>query len=450
MDDHILLYELIVKLAAMLGASLLIERVLSFLNLAINRMLLYQYSNRFTKGEKLQEKLRREKEAIEEDLMVADAMFTDHTAAEVAFNPALPPEKQKESYFDLLPIRPVHQILDNNERFLKYKENNVIVKDFWMQILGTLIAIFVCRALNFSIWEFFSYTADKGFPETHSFFEYIFTGIIIGSGSKPINFLINFLVNRRIETDKSEIQEESSKLPDTGDHTKSTTSNPGASSNIVKENEPLSIEDLVGFIYDGGDRPLRLENTHKYTKPIDLIVYHHTAMHSDAPYEEVVKEFDRKGWLTGYHCVVFKDGTIRIICRWDRYGNHALPHNGHSFGIAFQGNFETNPNVPFSNPDGRLGITAPTGPQLNAASRVVAMVALLYNIPFAFPASFGQNVAVKGIIPHHLIANKACPGGNFPIGAFQQNINHYYNSWKNDIQFGKALESFKLKPMVMV
>ena len=52
---------------------------------------------------------------------------------------------------------------------------------------------------------------------------------------------------------------------------------------------------------------------------LDAIVYHHTAMHCDSPFEEIVREFDRKGWLTGYHTVVFEDGTsIRVLCRWDR------------------------------------------------------------------------------------------------------------------------------------
>ncbi|MCK4662357.1 MAG: N-acetylmuramoyl-L-alanine amidase [Bacteroidales bacterium] len=449
MDENILLYKLIVKLAAILGASLLIERILSFLNLAINRMFLFQYSNRYTQVEKLQEQLRREKQAIEEDKIILNQTVVDKDPCEVAFNPALPEEKQKSSCFDLLLIRPLQHILDDNERYIKYKENNVIIKEFWMQILGTLIAIFVCRALNFSIWEFFRYYTETEFPNSHSTFEYIFTGIIIGAGSKPINFLMNFLVNRKIEAETDEIKEESKKIPDSNVLQKTDSDIQKEVSPTTKEIEPETIEDLVGFEYDGGNKPDRLENTHKYTRTIDLIVYHHTAMHSDAPFEEVVKEFDRKGWLTGYNCVVFKDGTIRVLCRWDRFGNHAKPHNSHSFGIAFQGNFEPNPNIPFSNPNGDLGLMIPSGKQLLAAARVIAMYALLQNIPFTFPESFEPGDAVKGIIPHHLIADKACPGGNFPHDEFKESITNYYNNWKDNAGFKKALELFKKKPMVI-
>jgi len=324
-----------VKLTAILGSSLIIERILSFLNLAINRMFLFKYSDRYTKIEKLEEQLRRVELAAREEKILAENKI-DSDPSEVVFNSEIQIEKRKESHFDLLPIRHISQIINDHDRYLKYKENNRIFKEFWMQILGTLIAIFICRIFNFSIWEFFRYAKDGSFPETHYVFEFIFTGIIIGSGSKPINFLMNFLIDRKIEANKEEIHEEASKIPDAEEHQKSGSVVPKDLPSKTKVLESESIEELIGFEYDGGDRPKRLENTHKYTKEIDLIVYHHTTQHSDAPFEELVKEFDRKGWLTGYHCVVFKDGTIRVLCRWDRFGNNALPHNRHSFGIAFQ------------------------------------------------------------------------------------------------------------------
>jgi len=40
--------------------------------------------------------------------------------------------------------------------------------------------------------------------------------------------------------------------------------------------------------------------------------------------------------------------------------------NRRSLGISFNGNFETNPNVPFSNPDSRYGPPRPMEPQLRA------------------------------------------------------------------------------------
>ncbi len=450
MNENVLLYELILKLAAILGSSLLIERLLVFFGLAINRMFIFKYANTFSRAEKVVEKIRREGKAVEEEKILTNESLKDEDLDEIPFNPALPAEKKQCSGFDLLLIRPLKEILDDKERYKRYKENNLIVKEFWMQILGTVIAIFICRALNFSIWEFFRYYNEGGFPETHSTFEYIFTGIIIGAGSKAINFLMKFLVNRKIEDESESVKQESREMPDGRNLQAIENTDVPEVSEKTREIEPESIEDRIGFIYDGGDRPERLENTHTYRQDIDLIVYHHTAMHSDAPFVELVKEFDRKGWLTGYHCVVFKDGSIRVLCRWDRFGNHALPHNAHSFGIAFQGNFESNPGIPFSNQDGKYGILAPTGKQIKAAARVVAMYAFLRDIPLEFPTSFAPGDRIKGIIPHRLIANKACPGGNFPEDEFKENIISFHNSWKNDADFKKALELFKKKPMLMI
>ena len=449
MDENILLYQLIIKLSAILGASLLVERILSYLNSGINRMFLFQYSKRFTKAEKVEEQLKREILADKEEKIIGNDSGVDTEIGEVAYHPDLPNEKKRNSSFDVLLFKPINEIVDDNKRYLKYKENNVIIKEFWMQILGVIIAIFVCDALKFSIWDFFRYDTTAGFPEKSTVFGYVFTGIIIGAGSKPINFLMNFLLHRKIEEVDVEVQEESKKTGASGVSHPFEAEAPKGASIKTRTLEPETIEDIIGFEYDGGDRPERLENTHKYNKNIDLIVVHHTTLHSDAPFEELVKEFDRKGWLTGYHCVVFKDGTIRVLCRWDRFGNHALPHNRHSFGIAFQGNFEPNPNIPFSNPHGELGLMTPTGKQLKAAARVVSMVALMHHIPLVFPKSFDDGQAVKGIIPHHVIANKACPGGNFPEKEFEDYITNYYNSWKEDAEFKKALELFKLKPMVI-
>ena len=54
-------------------------------------------------------------------------------------------------------------------------------------------------------------------------------------------------------------------------------------------------------------------------------------------FEDVIRVFENKEWLTGYHCVVFKDGSARVICRLDRLGNHAKPHNGHSLELHLMG-----------------------------------------------------------------------------------------------------------------
>ncbi|HEX9653031.1 MAG TPA: peptidoglycan recognition family protein, partial [bacterium] len=274
--------------------------------------------------------------------------------------------------------------------------------------------------------------------------EYIFTGIIIGAGSKPVNFLMNFLINRRIVVSKEKVIEEAKPAE--------TTQKPKAVPVPVPVTDAApaprkSVEELLGFAYDGGDRPERLERTHIFSKPIDMIVYHHTAMHSDSPYEEITKEFDRKGWLTGYNCIVFKDGTIRALCRWDRFGNHAVGYNSRSLGVALHGCFETDPKVPFSNHNGKLGIVQPTSAQVDSAARVVALWSLMHEIPVKFPEQAAPGFP-KGIIPHKYVAPKACPGNNFPYDTFKQSVDQYAKLWKADETFKVALNDFKARPMV--
>jgi N-acetyl-anhydromuramyl-L-alanine amidase AmpD len=305
--------------------------------------------------------------------------------------------------------------------------------------------------MKFSIWVFVTWAAKGSFEAiAANRLEYIFTGIIIGAGSKPVYFLMNFLVNRKFVKEKEKLQPETLAVE------------PAASSEIAGARNgklvPLpaaappphkTIEELVGFVYDGGDRPQRLESTHFFQKPINLIVYHHTAMHSDSPYEEITREFDRKGWLTGYHCIIFKDGTIRVLCRWDRFGNHAQGYNSHSLGVALHGNFETNPKVPFSNYKGQFGITQPTLEQVDSAARIAALWALLHNIALVFPAKTAANFP-KGLVPHKDISQKACPGNNFPHEKFRGSVKHYAAAWKQDQTFMDALKDFREHPMVKV
>lgn len=459
MNEYILLDQLIIKLGALLGASLLVERLLTFLNNAMNRLLIFKYSGEFTQANKIDERVNRNIQAKKEEETLLkeerDAM-EDITPDEISFHPDLEENKKINSHFDVLRLRPVSEIINDEKRYEQYKENNTILKEFWMQILGSLIAIVGCFYMKFSIWEFFNFSLTGVWPTDHATWEYIFTGIIIGSGSKPINFLMKFLVNRKIEVDAGEIKEEAK---ETGDSEVIEKAGEGAGNGtggtapsippVTMDAQPVSIEELVGFEYDGGDRPQRLENTHLYTGDIDLVVYHHTTLHSDAPFTELVKEFDRKGWLTGYHCVVFQDGTIRVLCRWDRFGNHAKPHNTHSFGLAFQGNFEPNPNIPASNVDGKKGILFPKQAQLQAAARMIALYTLLHEkVTLKFHTKKIKDERPTGIMPHMYIAAKACPGSNFPKDEFEELIAQYHAKWNADASFYKALERFKNKPMV--
>jgi hypothetical protein len=452
--EFIPLTPLIVKLGAMMVAALMVERSLTILNELINRFVLIQTASKDDAGKTLKAKLETTERAAAEAAILssvpADNQDTDPDEIEV--NP-LKKDEVFNSRFDVKEIKLPDEIEDEKLRFEAVYAQNKVRKEFWMQILGTLIAIGGCVYTKFSVWGFIT-NAQTGVPLQEivpHYWEFIFTGIIIGSGTKPVNFLMNFLINHKIKVVKGEVKSETEAEKQKNAEAQVLVA-PESIAVSALTGAPVvssySIEKLVGFKYDGGDRPDRLEYTHLYTGPVDMIVYHHTTLHSDAPFTEVVKEFDRKQWLTGYHCVVFKDGTIRVLCRWDRLGNHALGYNAHSMGIAFQGSFETDPKIPCSNYNGKLGILAPTTEQVDSGARVVALWCHMHNISPEFPEKTDPGFP-KGIIAHKLIAAKACPGSNFPYGLFKQSVEQYYHVWTADRQFNSALKAFKLIPRVI-
>ena len=116
MNEFIILDELLIKLAAVLGASLLVERLLTFLSVAINRLFMFQSSNRYTQVDKLREQMAREQKAKEEDKAIRAQKGKDEDPDEVPFNPSLSEEKRQRSRFDLLLIRPLKKILNDQEQ----------------------------------------------------------------------------------------------------------------------------------------------------------------------------------------------------------------------------------------------------------------------------------------------------------------------------------------------
>jgi hypothetical protein len=177
--------------------------------------------------------------------------------------------------------------------------------------------------------------------------------------------------------------------------------------------------------YGGVDRD-KLEWVHvRKANPI-MIIYHHTAMNRSSSFEDVVNVIksrtDSKGnhWITGYNCVITEGGGIHPFCRWDRYGNHAAGLNAKSLGLSFNGNFETDASIPFSNPDGRYGPPLPTDEQLDAGARIVALWCHIYDIPLDFD---------ERIIPHSQVSDKTCPGKNFPTQMFRDLVSKYHSAW---------------------
>lgn len=439
---------LLVNLSALLGASLLVERFLKILGIVIDRLVIHQLNNLANQRQSIERKLRFRALAREEE-EAANRAGEDNDPMEIPFNPNLPDHRKRNSHFRVQEIKRLRDAETNPQRFSTIRQLNNVRRDFWMQLFGTFIAVLACRHLGFSVWSFVTFAGLNGtillsnVPTT--FMDFFITGIIIGSGSKPINFLMNFLLNRKVEEVREAAAEPASASLPTASALVTTIDNP-----VVQKERQVSVEERVGLVYNGGDRPERLEDNHKFSVDnVELFIYHHTALHSEATFRDLVKVFDDRGWLTGYNCVVFHDGSIRVLCRWDRFGNHARPYNSKSLGLAFQGNFETNPSVPFANSDGSLGLLAPTDAQLEAGARVMALWSHMWGQTPAFPDKVPPNGLSRGIVPHNLFAAKACPGNNFPHDDFQQHIRRYYNAWMMDSAFSKSLQAFKNKPRVM-
>jgi hypothetical protein len=424
MESYIPLTPLLTALGVMLALSLVVERTLSVFAWIINRIVMIKCAAEVTSIPSFQVQLEADKRALEDDSALrASPVPGSDGVSEIDPHPlyASPPSRFDVKHYEI-------------------QDSNAVLKTFWMQILGVLIGICGCAYAKFSVWMLVqSPVIKEAAPQA---WEYLLTGLIIGGGTKPINMLMNFLINRKLiikrkEFSQSTVAPEPPRVVITESETKSILT---PSTQVVVPS--TSIAQIVGIQYDGGDRPDRLQNTHMRSGrvPLDMIIFHHTAMHADAPFEEITKEFDRKGWLTGYHAVVFKDGSMRALCRWDRIGNHATGFNERSLGIAFHGNFETDPLVPFSNPDGRFGSPYPTDIQIDAGARLVVLWHFLYGVKVNFKTA---------IIPHSKVAQKACPGRNFPSTLFEARVNHYAQLWKGNREFQQAACMFKFIPMVM-
>ena len=423
MENQIIpLAPLLATLGIMLSISVMVERFLMILNWLIDRLQLavasvsQDVSSPFKQQFELAVRAKAEAELLREPPASEDETAR---AEEVETNPDYAAAEFK--YYDIKPFYPA----DSRAR----------VKEFWLQLFGLFVAIAGCYYAGFSAWTLVDWLKEWAGIETAAepslLWGVIFTGIIIGAGSKPVHFLMNFLLNRKLIQARETVKrvsfppEEKSTPPQGEDRYPQPETTPQSGTELEKR---------LGFLYDGGYRPERLENTHQRKEKISLVVYHHTAMHADSPFDEVVKVFERKGWLTGYHCVVLKDGTIRIFCPWDKIGNHVRGYNARSLGIALHGNFEPNPAVPGANVDGKYGILHPTPEQLDAAARIVALWTIMYDLKIDFE---------KTILPHRKLSPKACPGSNFPYDLFAGRIEMYENRWKKDADMLLKIEEFK-------
>lgn len=298
---------------------------------------------------------------------------------------------------------------------------------FWLQLIGTFAGIVVCFVADFGLFE-----ALGVFQEVPNAIDYALTGVLIGSGSQPIHVLIKFMDQRGLV----DLQAPALPTADTD-----TAEEPEAKAPPA----PSKPEPRLRVPYAGGvDPELVAGRQPKREAQPDLIVFHHTAMHSDTTFDDVVRVIqEQRGWATAYHCVVLADGSIHPFCRWDYVGNHARGANFRSIGVTLNGNFETNPSTPGANDRGQFGLRAPTDAQLESAARVAALWSFLYDIP----VDFHDHVA-PGIVPHKVVKPTVCPGSNFPYQRFENLVRTFHDEWKDDEAAQDEIALFKQKSLI--
>lgn len=314
-------------------------------------------------------------------------------------------------------------------------------RKFVLIMLSFAVGIVAAKVAHIELFNGFLTALGRSVPES---VDHILTGLFIGGGSGPVHTLIRFITERKYAPAPAAVEETAASVP-----------SPALSSAAPPPISPKPIDSSGGGVavitkpsvwvdipYDGGVDVQVLESTHRRSGPPNKIVYHHTAMHLNSSFADVVrviksrKAANGKNWITGYHCVVTSDGVAHPFCRWDRYGNHALGHNDRSLGISLNGNFETVERSKWSNYNGAYGPPRPTDQQLRAAARVVALWCTIYHIPADFE---------NHIVPHFKVSPKSCPGNNFPYAEFEHLVKEYHSTWQQSEAATSAIRAFATK-----
>ncbi len=290
--------------------------------------------------------------------------------------------------------------------------------------------------------------AGRWSPFLYQLSDTLLSGMLIGGGSQPVHVLIKFLTTRKL-TD----QEQARRTPSMGRSEEcrvvGSTTEPATAvaqaavtPSLLSDSSNNTKHAWQPIIYRGGVKPDTLEGVHRRSMEPNLIVVHHTAMHSQLGFHAIVDEFlVTKRWLTGYHAVVMPDGQIKPFCRWDRTGNHALGHNDHTLGIAFHGNFHDSTGR-YGNHDGRYGNVSPTPEQLDAGARLVALWRSLY------PDITGS--ASEYLVPHRDLesVSTVCPGSRFPVSRLRETADAFYGAWHHDSNALANLAQFRQQPFI--
>lgn len=305
------------------------------------------------------------------------------------------------------------------------KDLNLATKKFILQIGGCLVGIFLCWRGELALFKMLG--AELGTSAGWIWFDYVLTGILIGTGTEPIHALVRFL----------QAKHDLWRVPE-------ATPEPTLEETVE---EPVDLEKATPMIdvpYFGGLKPEMHQNRIRKENP-DMIIYHHTGMYSDTTFEDVVRVFEARGFPTGFNAVITSDGKCHNYCRWDARGIHAQGFNERSLGLAFCGCFDSDPNVPGSNIDGEMGNMVPTNEQLLTGAKVAALWSLLYQIDLK---------QKHGLTPHMDVAPDgkptACPGNQFPHARFRTLVERFVDEWTKSTQAQSEIQDFAMKKYIFV
>lgn len=446
--ENIPLESILVPLTAVLGLSLTVERVLEFAKNILERIIAGKEGRAVPKLKSADDTIMR----MEDVLLRERALREAEEEAKKNAQKRQQLLQKLESEKDLKKREKIKNELKALEDLGEFDERvpnaTVLVEPatdpddgktlrvFILQILGVVIGIVLVHYSGIQLFNSFLKALGNNawLPQS---LDFLLTGLLIGGGSAPMHTLVRFITERKFIQEKDQDPVDG---PPAEENSGEADKNPAQAPAVITK--PASEKDSwVDIPYQGGVDREKLENIHVRRQNPDLIVYHHTAMNSKSTFQDVVRVIKDRNWSTGYNCVIHYSGTIHPFCRWDRYGNHALGYNMRSLGISFNGNFETNPDVPFSNPSGRMGPSRPSEAQLTAGARVVALWTFLYEIDIDFE---------KTIIPHNKISSKTCPGSSFPYDEFKKWVEHFHTKWSQSDFAKEKIAAYKLKPYLYV
>ena len=308
----------------------------------------------------------------------------------------------------------------------KIPNRNLITKKFILQMSGGVLGLILCIKGDLGLFHMLKATGIARWVD------YLLTGILIGTGTEPIHSLIRF-IQAKNEASQSE-----------NDASAELAAAPPPQATEISTSNGITAKPLIDLTYEGGLDPQVHQNRLRKAKP-DMIIFHHTAMHSKTSFDDVATVFKARGFVTGFNAVITEDGINHDFCRWDARGIHAKGYNERSLGVAFCGCFEANSVVQGNNATGELGNQVPTEAQLLTGAKLIVLWALLYKIDISQPGR---------LVAHHEIAlgeqTTSCPGSQFPYARFRNLVLDLYAEWNNSDRIKSEINDFSQKPYLFV